>query len=93
MRYTDVWNKLTEQMGYWVDMDTYVTYESKYMESVWYLLAELYKKDLIYKGYIIQPYSPAAGTGLSSHELNQPGCYRNVKDTSATALLRQEKKP
>ena len=83
MRYTDVWNKLTEQMGYWVDMDNpYVTYESKYMESVWYLLAELYKKDLIYKGYTIQPYSPAAGTGLSSHELNQPGCYRDVKDLS-----------
>ena len=92
MRYTDVWNKLTEQMGYWVDMDNpYVTYESKYMESVWYLLAELYKKDLIYKGYTIQPYSPAAGTGLSSHELNQPGCYRDVKDTSATALFKARK--
>ena len=92
MRYTDVWNKLTEQMGYWVDMDNpYVTYESKYMESVWYLLAELYKKDLIYKGYTIQPYSPAAGTGLSSHELNQPGCYKDVKDTSATALFKAKK--
>lgn len=92
MRYTDVWNKLTEQMGYWVDMEhPYVTYESKYMESVWYLLAELYKKDLIYKGYTIQPYSPAAGTGLSSHELNQPGCYRDVKDTSATALFKVKK--
>ena len=92
MRYTDVWNKLTEQMGYWVDMDNpYVTYESKYMESVWYLLAELYKKDLIYKGHTIQPYSPAAGTGLSSHELNQPGCYRDVKDTSATALFKARK--
>ena len=92
MRYTDVWNKLTEQMGYWVDMDNpYVTYESKYMESVWYLLAELYKKDLIYKGYTIQPYSPAAGTGLSSHELNQPGCYKDVKDTSATALFKARK--
>ena len=92
MRYTDVWNKLTEQMGYWVDMDNpYVTYESKYMESVWYLLSELYKKNLIYKGYTIQPYSPAAGTGLSSHELNQPGCYRDVKDTSAVALFKAKK--
>jgi len=92
MRYTDVWNKLTEKMGYWVDMDDpYITYESKYMESVWYLLSELYKKDLIYKGYTIQPYSPAAGTGLSSHELNQPGCYRDVKDTSAVALFKAKK--
>jgi len=92
MRYTDVWNKLTEKMGYWVDMeDPYITYESKYMESVWYLLAELYKKDLIYKGYTIQPYSPAAGTGLSSHELNQPGCYKDVKDTSAVALFKAKK--
>ncbi|MFQ3268724.1 MAG: isoleucyl-tRNA synthetase [Flavobacteriales bacterium] len=92
MRYTDVWNKLTEKMGYWVDMeDPYITYESKYMESVWHLLAELYKKDLIYKGYTIQPYSPAAGTGLSSHELNQPGCYKNVKDTSAVALFKATK--
>ena len=92
MRYTDVWNKLTEKMGYWVDMeDPYITYESKYMESVWYLIAELYKKNLIYKGYTIQPYSPAAGTGLSSHELNQPGCYKNVKDTSAVALFKATK--
>ena len=92
MRYTDVWNKLTEKMGYWVDMDDpYITYESKYMESVWYLLSELYKKDLIYKGYTIQPYSPAAGTGLSSHELNQPGCYKDVKDTSAVALFKVKK--
>jgi isoleucyl-tRNA synthetase len=92
MRYTDVWNKLTEKMGYWVDMeDPYITYESKYMESVWYLLSELYKKDLIYKGYTIQPYSPAAGTGLSSHELNQPGCYKDVKDTSAVALFKAKK--
>jgi len=92
MRYTDVWNKLTEKMGYWVDMeDPYITYESKYMESVWYLLSELYKKDLIYKGYTIQPYSPAAGTGLSSHELNQPGCYKDVKDTSAVALFKVKK--
>jgi len=92
MRYTDVWNKLTEKMGYWVDMDDpYITYESKYMESVWYLLSELYKKDLIYKGYTIQPYSPAAGTGLSSHELNQPGCYKDVKDTSAVAIFKAKK--
>ena len=92
MRYTDIWNKLTEEMGYWVDMnDPYITYESKYMESVWYLLSGLYAKDLIYKGYTIQPYSPAAGTGLSSHELNQPGCYRDVKDTSATALFKAKK--
>ena len=92
MRYTDVWNKLTEKMGYWVDMeDPYITYESKYMESVWHLLSELYKKDLIYKGYTIQPYSPAAGTGLSSHELNQPGCYKNVKDTSAVAIFKAKK--
>ena len=92
MRYTDVWNKLTEKMGYWVDMeDPYITYESKYMESVWFLLSELYKKDLIYKGYTIQPYSPAAGTGLSSHELNQPGCYKDVKDTSATAIFKAVK--
>lgn len=92
MRYTDVWNKLTEKMGYWVDMkDPYITCESKYMETVWYLLAELYKKDLIYKGYTIQPYSPAAGTGLSSHELNQPGCYKDVKDTSAVALFKATK--
>ena len=92
MRYTDVWNKLTEKMGYWVDMeDPYITYESKYMESVWSLLSELYKKDLIYKGYTIQPYSPAAGTGLSSHELNQPGCYKDVKDTSAVALFKAKK--
>jgi isoleucyl-tRNA synthetase len=86
MRYTDVWNDLTEKMGYWVDMeDPYITYSSKYMESVWWLLATLYKKGLIYKGYTIQPYSPMAGTGLSSHELNQPGCYRDVSDTSVTA--------
>ena len=73
-------------MGYWVDMeDPYITYTSKYMESVWWLLSTLYKKGLIYKGYTIQPYSPMAGTGLSSHELNQPGCYRDVSDTSVTA--------
>jgi len=89
MRYTDVWNNLTQKMGYWVDMDDpYVTYENKYIETVWHLLKKLYDKGLIYKGYTIQPYSPAAGTGLSTHELNQPGCYRDVKDTSATAMFK-----
>ena len=89
MKYTDVWNDLTEKMGYWVDMDNpYVTYENKYMESVWWLLRKLYDKGLMYKGYTIQPYSPAAGTGLSSHEINMPGSYRMVKDTSATALFK-----
>ncbi len=95
MRYTDIWNNLTERMGYWVDMeDPYITYKSKYMESVWYLLKTLYKKDLLYKGYTIQPYSPKAGTGLSSHELNQPGTYRDVKDTTIVAqfkVIRDEK--
>jgi isoleucyl-tRNA synthetase len=86
MRYTDVWSDLTKKMGYWVDMDeAYITYTSKYMESVWWLLKQLYDKDLIYKGYTIQPYSPKAGTGLSSHELNQPGCYQDVTDTTVTA--------
>ena len=89
MKYTDVWNDLTKKMGYWVDMDEpYVTYHSKYMESVWWLISELHKKDLLYKGYTIQPYSPKAGTGLSSHEINQPGCYRDVKDTSAVAQFK-----
>ena len=88
MQYTDEWNRLTEMMGYWVDMDQpYVTYHNKYMESVWWLLAQIYNKGLLYKGYTIQPYSPAAGTGLSSHELNQPGCYREVKDTSVVAMF------
>ena len=83
MKYTEVWNKLTELMGYWVDVnEPYVTYENKYIESVWFLLKRLFDKDLVYKGYTIQPYSPAAGTGLSSHELNQPGCYKMVKDLS-----------
>ena len=86
MRYTDVWNELTHKMGYWVDtQDPYITYENKYIESVWWLLKQAFDKKLIYKGYTIQPYSPVAGTGLSSHELNQPGCYKNVKDTSVTA--------
>jgi isoleucyl-tRNA synthetase len=89
MRYTDIWNRLTEKMGYWVDMeDPYVTYDSKYMESVWWLLNELYQKNLVYKGYTIQPYSPKAGTGLSSHELNQPDCYKMVKDTTVVAQFK-----
>ena len=89
MRYTDIWNRLTEKMGYWVDMnDPYITYEPKYMESVWWLLGELYNKNLLYKGYTIQPYSPAAGTGLSTHELNQPGCYKDVKDTTVVAQFK-----
>ncbi|MEQ9186922.1 MAG: isoleucine--tRNA ligase [Cryomorphaceae bacterium] len=88
MRYTDVWNDLTEKMGYWVDMsDPYVTYENNYIESVWWILSQLYQKQMMYKGYTIQPYSPAAGTGLSSHELNLPGTYKDVKDTSCTALF------
>ncbi|CAG5086195.1 isoleucine--tRNA ligase [Parvicella tangerina] len=92
MKYTDVWNDLTEKMGYWVDMDDpYITYENKYIESVWWLLGEIYNKGLMYKGYTIQPYSPKAGTGLSSHELNQPGCYRDVKD--ATAIAQFKTKP
>ena len=91
MKYTDVWNDLTAKMGYWVDMDDpYITYENKYIESVWWLLKRLHDKDFLYKGYTIQPYSPAAGTGLSSHELNMPGTYQNVKDTSATALFELE---
>jgi len=89
MRYTDIWNDLTHKMGYWVDMeDPYITYKSKYMESVWWLLKQMYDKDLIYKGYTIQPYSPKAGTGLSSHELNQPGCYRDVTDTTVVAQFK-----
>ncbi|RFC54217.1 isoleucine--tRNA ligase [Brumimicrobium aurantiacum] len=89
MRYTDVWNDLTEKMGYWVDMENpYITYESKYMESVWWLLGQLYEKNMIYKGYTIQPYSPKAGTGLSSHEINQPGCYQDVKDTTCVAQFK-----
>ncbi len=86
MRYTDVWNDMTEKIGYWVDMEhPYVTYEPKYMETVWWLLKNIYDKGLIYKGYTIQPYSPKAGTGLSSHELNQPGTYQDVTDTTVTA--------
>ncbi len=86
MKYTQEWTNLTKQMGYWVDLDNpYITYDNKFIETLWWLLKELYKKGYLYKGYTIQPYSPAAGTGLSSHELNQPGCYRDVKDTTCTA--------
>ncbi len=89
MRYTDIWNDLTRKMGYWVDMeDPYITYKSKYMESVWWLLKQIYDKGLIYKGYTIQPYSPKAGTGLSSHELNQPGTYQDVTDTTVVAQFK-----
>jgi isoleucyl-tRNA synthetase len=89
MRYTDIWNDLTLKMGYWVDMENpYITYEPKYMESVWWLISQLYNKGLLYKGYTIQPYSPKAGTGLSSHELNQPGCYKDVKDTTVVAQFK-----
>ncbi|MFH6986157.1 isoleucine--tRNA ligase [Flavobacterium collinsii] len=93
MRYTDVWNDLTEKMGYWVDMeDPYVTYKPKYMESVWWLLKQIYDKGLLYKGYTIQPYSPKAGTGLSSHEVNQPGAYRDVTDTTIVAQFKSVSK-
>ncbi|SHL16044.1 isoleucine--tRNA ligase [Chryseobacterium polytrichastri] len=89
MRYTDVWNTLTEKIGYWVDLnDPYITYKPKYMETVWWLLKQLYNKDLLYKGYTIQPYSPKAGTGLSSHEVNQPGAYRDVSDTTIVAQFK-----
>ena len=89
MKYTKEWTDLTRKMGYWVDLDNpYITYENSYIETLWWLLKQLYNKDLLYKGYTIQPYSPAAGTGLSSHELNQPGCYRDVKDTTAVAQFR-----
>ena len=89
MRYTGIWNDLTQKMGYWVNMDDpYVTYEPKYMESVWWLLKEIYEKNLMYKGYTIQPYSPKAGTGLSSHELNQPGTYQDVTDTTVVAQFK-----
>ena len=92
LRYTDIWENLTLKMGHWVDMeDPYITYKPKYMETVWWLLAEMYKKGLIYKGYTIQPYSPKAGTGLSSHELNQPGTYQDVTDTTAVAQFKAVK--
>ncbi|MFW6351997.1 MAG: isoleucine--tRNA ligase, partial [Bacteroidota bacterium] len=89
MKYKDTWDDLTRKMGYWVDLDDpYITFDNKYIETVWYLLSKLHEKGLLYKGYSIQPYSPAAGTGLSTHELNQPGCYRNVKDNSVTAQFK-----
>lgn len=89
MKYTKEWSALTNSMGYWVDLDNpYITYDNRYIESVWWLLRQLYNKGYLYKGYTIQPYSPAAGTGLSTHELNQPGCYRDVKDTTCVAQFR-----
>lgn len=89
MKFTDVWNNLTERMGYWVNLnDPYITYDNKYIESLWWVLKQLYNKGLLYKGYTIQPYSPAAGTGLSSHELNQPGTYKDVKDNTAVAMFK-----
>ena len=89
MKYTQEWTNLTKQMGYWVDLENpYITYDNKFIETLWWLLKQLYQKGYLYKGYTIQPYSPAAGTGLSSHELNQPGCYRDVKDTTCTAQFR-----
>ena len=91
MMYTQEWRELTEKMGYFVDLDhPYITYDNKYIETLWWLLKQFYQKDLLYKGYTIQPYSPAAGTGLSSHELNQPGCYRDVKDTTCTAMFKMK---
>mgnify|MGYP006290761623 FL=1 len=92
MKYTREWEELTDKMGYWINMDDpYITYENKYIETLWWLLKQLFEKDLLYKGYTIQPYSPAAGTGLSTHELNQPGCYRDVKDTTIVAQFRVKK--
>src|SRR5665648_163684 len=92
MKYTDKWEDLTRQMGYWVNMDDpYITYDSRYIETLWWLLKDLYKKNLLYKGYTIQPYSPAAGTGLSTHELNQPGSYRNVKDNTLVTQFKVRK--
>jgi isoleucyl-tRNA synthetase len=89
MKFKDKWDELTEKIGYWVDLENpYITYENDYIESIWWLLSELYKKDFLYKGLKIQPYSPAAGTGLSSHELNQPGCYKDVKDTTVIAQFK-----
>ena len=94
MMYTNEWTELTDKMGYWVDLEhPYITYDNKYIETLWYLLKQLYNKGLLYKGYTIQPYSPAAGTGLSSHELNQPGCYRDVKDTTVTAQFLLKEAP
>ena len=87
MKFTKEWTDLTHKMGYWVDLENpYITYDNRYIETLWWLLKQLYNKGLLYKGYTIQPYSPAAGTGLSSHELNQPGCYRDVKDTTVVSF-------
>ena len=92
MRYKDKWDELTTKMGYWVDLEhPYITFTNEYIESLWWCLKELYGKGLLYKSVSIQPYSPAAGTGLSSHELNQPGTYRNVKDISAVVMFKAEK--
>ena len=89
MKYKDMWEKITKEMGYWVNMkDPYVTYDNKYIESVWWLLKKMHQKKVLYKGHTIQPFSPKAGTGLSTHELNQPGCYKNVKDTTAVAQFK-----
>ncbi|MBR1799545.1 MAG: isoleucine--tRNA ligase [Bacteroidales bacterium] len=93
LKYKDLWDELTRQMGYWIDLDNpYITFDNKYIETLWFLLKKLYDKGLLYKGYTIQPYSPAAGTGLSSHELNMPGCYRDVKDTTCVAMFRMTDK-
>src|SRR6185312_15659697 len=93
LKYKDKWDELTRRMGYWVDLkDPYITFENNYIETLWWLLAEFYKKGLLYESVSIQPYSPAAGTGLSSHELNQPGCYKDVKDTSVVAMFRLDGK-
>ena len=89
MKYKDMWEKITKEMGYWVNMQNpYLTYDNKYIESVWWLLKKLHQKNVLYKGHTIQPFSPKAGTGLSTHELNQPGCYKNVKDTTAVAQFK-----
>src|SRR5215467_15873072 len=89
LRYKDKWDDLTRKMGYWVDLnDPYITFKNEYIETLWWLLKQLYEKELLYESVSIQPYSPAAGTGLSSHELNQPGCYKDVKDTSAVAMFK-----
>ena len=89
LKYKDLWDELTKQMGYWVDLkNPYITFENEYIETLWFLLKKLYDKGLLYKGYTIQPFSPAAGTGLSSHELNLPGCYRDVKDTTCVAMFK-----
>jgi isoleucyl-tRNA synthetase len=89
MKYKDLWDKLTKEMGYWVDLENpYITFKNEYIETLWFLIGELYNKGLLYKGYTIQPFSPAAGTGLSSHELNMPGCYRDVKDTTMVAQFK-----